>query len=160
MFTHPFLVHGRSTNCAPVGEAGVRFMCHPGVKLKDYPLSEPTMTLTPTEKAIAEVWTQDMGKPQQALYNHDECLKTWEERKQASSQIIGKRRLPQAEGQDDSVVGADDDEESDDLPEGVDEDVWAMMGIKGFGGRSHGSGNHHRKTRRRKEWTSFEGNVQ
>eukprot|EP00752_Nemacystus_decipiens_P001709 g1655.t1 len=34
LLTHPLLLHARSTNLAPVDEAGVRFMCHPAVPLK------------------------------------------------------------------------------------------------------------------------------
>ena len=46
MFTHPFLLHGRSANCAEVSkeggkdggrEEGVRFMCHPSVSLTRIP---------------------------------------------------------------------------------------------------------------------------
>jgi hypothetical protein len=34
---HPFLLHARSKNLAPVSEHGVRFLCHPAVPLRYRP---------------------------------------------------------------------------------------------------------------------------
>ena len=61
MLTHPFLVHGRSTNCAvDKGEGGVRFMCHPSVSLKEDAMYEEGK-LSPTERAVVEVWSAGFG---------------------------------------------------------------------------------------------------
>ena len=31
---HPFLLHARSKNLAPISEHGVRFLCHPSIPLR------------------------------------------------------------------------------------------------------------------------------
>lgn len=145
VFTHPFLVHARSTNCAPAspGGEGVRFMCHPGVRLRAHPCfggveqDRGRRVLTPGEKGVmagleaaAEVFT------------HDTCVAQWAQEEGAEGmQAAAPAREQQLAGNGGQApppghAGRVDDRgggDEADLPEDVDRDVWAEMGMSGFG---------------------------
>jgi len=145
MFTHPFLLHGRSANCAEVSreggreggrEQGVRFMCHPSVSLTRVPRvggreEENKQGMSVVERAIVAGWE---GKEDgREMFLHDECLAAtegWEERKRRR-QAQGrkqKRRLKEGGGE-----GNNDEEALEALPVGVDANVMSVMGMTGFG---------------------------
>ncbi len=124
MFTHPFLLHGRSRNCAAVpssgSEAGVRFMCHPGVKLRravDLCVGEGRK-MSPTERAIVAGLPQGGGR----LFSHKECLAAASKKEEEGRTAGRKRRKEETE----SSPRPEEEEE-------VDEDVLAVMGMTGFG---------------------------
>lgn len=127
VFTHPFLVHARSRNCAgeEVGEAGVRFMCHPGVRLRGYPAFNrgggDGGGATPLERGV--LWGLGLGAGGGGVFGHNACEALWKEEGDGE-------RGQQRRGR---VDGDDDEQGASALPEGVDEDVWAQMGMVGFG---------------------------
>ena len=146
MFTHPFLLHGRSANCAEVPkeggreggrEEGVRFMCHPSVSLTKVPWvggreggREGGMSVV--ERAIVAGWEGE-------VFSHEECLAAaarWEERKGRGRAYGGERRQKFPEEKEEGGgedEGEDKEELEEVLPEGVDADVMAVMGMTGFG---------------------------
>jgi len=151
MFTHPFLLHGRSANCAEVPkeggrkggrEEGVRFMCHPSVSLTKVPWvggreGGREGGVSVVERAIVAGWEGEEGGKE--VFSHEECLAAaarWEERKGRGRAYGGKRRQKfseereEGEGEDE---GEDEEEVEKDLPEGVDADVMAVMGMMGCG---------------------------
>ena len=101
--THPFLVHGRSTNC---GES-IRFMCHPAVRWKEAPNYDPK-ALSPVEDAVTRV----VG----SVPSHDEHCLGGGKRK--------RRRGLMAEGQP---------QDRDDIVEEEDEELQTMLGFGSFG---------------------------
>ena len=151
MFTHPFLLHGRSANCAEVPkeegrEEGVRFMCHPSVSLTRVPWlggreGGRDGEMSVVERAIVAGWEEEEGGRE--VFSHEDCLTAaarWEERKGRGRGHGVKRR---------TKGGAREEEEEEVeevLPEGVDADVMAVMGMTGFG--SAGGGNN----KKRRQW--------
>lgn len=142
VFTHPFLVHARSTNCAspaPGGEC-VRFMCHPGVRLRAHPsFGGGKDRRTPGEKAvmagldaIAEVFPHETCVAEwakQSKEEEDDAASPLQEEKQPLAADDHANARPEAKGNKED--GQDGEEDS--LPEGVDRDLWAAMGMAGFG---------------------------
>lgn len=156
VFTHPFLVHARSTNCAPPGAAeGVRFMCHPGVRLRAHPSfgvaaagEADSRSLTPLEKGVVS------GLDGAEVFAHDACIAQWakeeEERRGVAAAAREQHHADDGGGtaqRGSEAGGAGGGGIADGLPEGVDEAVWAAMGITGFGAK------HRRKRTRGEEGT-------
>jgi hypothetical protein len=158
MFTHPFLLHGRSANCAEVPkegerEEGVRFMCHPSVSLTKVSWvggreggREEGMSVV--ERAIVTGWEDEEGGRE--VFSHENCLAAaarWEERKGRGRTHGGKRRRMFREGREEAEVEEDEEEEVEEvLPEGVDADVMAVMGMTGFGSGAASS------NKKRRQW--------
>lgn len=131
VFTHPFLVHARSRNCADAvvkGGEGVRFMCHPGVRLRGYPaFGEGDGEVTPLERGLLLGLGLGEGG---GVFGHDACEARWAEEDGDGVDVQEEQGLKcQVDGEE----GGGEGEGTLSLPEGVDEDVWAQMGMVGFG---------------------------
>ena len=144
MFTHPFLIHGRSRNCAVAreeSETGVRFMCHPSVRLKAFPSFEasPAKEMTPLEQGILQGLRKNEGQEDNEsevrIWPHDQCNFA------ASSNTKGEGGGPKKRKQPRHEQEVEDEEEA------VDVDVLAIMGLNGFGGVGRGGANKKKKSR-------------
>jgi hypothetical protein len=149
MFTHPFLIHGRSRNCAVAregSEAGVRFMCHPSVRLKAFPSFEASQgkEMTPLEQGILqgirskeEQEEEENERSEVRIWTHDQCHSA------ALSNPKGEGGAPQKRKQQRHGQEVEDEEE-----EAVDADVLEIMGLSGFGGVGRGGANKKKKKSR------------
>lgn len=135
MFTHPFLLHGRSRNNAAVpvggGEEGVRFMCHPGVALREAASVDGTEGgRSVVERAIMAAWERGESGGNR-VFSHAECCTL-----EAGREREKRRRKRKGEMYGQSMEEGEEGEEGREVPEGVDGEVAEVMGMVGFGART------------------------